>query len=483
MNEIKLIKFIYKLSKNTPNSLTDLSKFKSFLEDEVSDLLGNVDIIEDTETIAYYFQLIQNNIESLKNGNLNSKNFVPVNLTQYTVIYSVSFSETGIYKYKTIVNSPNEELASQIFATDEKDGNFDWWSGEELGKEIFDSESFDVDVRSVYTEGTKLSKLKKTLTESSDSKAFLPQEVYIFRTIQKQLKELKTKDKIIGKIKDILDYMGFDPLESMYYYYLFTSNFREDGRYDLTKESEKKGPQDLKAQKTTNTNVGPFAQSKIPFKGSNLEGFWEKDLNGVDQYIITSYGWYPIYIFKKGQWYRINDKFSSSTARHVSNTQIGYDKPLFNKSEMNALRSGVNPEKLLSNKYEKLVQKLKNELIGRKFTRSIDFYSLGWNRPEMRNMDNRGGKIDFIVRDVNLVDGKPELTIDILRGGFTTLTRAYLSTTYAHPSLFSEGAEMTIDREMKALLYPELLKRDDLMFKINHPNSKPQETEIVNSME
>lgn len=483
MNEIKLIKFIYKLSKNTPNSLTDLKQFKSFLEDEVSDLLGDVDIIEDTETIAYYFQLIQNNIESLKNGNLNSKNFVPVNLTQYTVIYSVSFSETGIYKYKTIVNSPNEELASQIFATDEKDGNFDWWSGEELSKEIFDSESFDVDVRSVYAEGTKLSKLKKTLTESSDSKAFLTQEVYIFRTIQKQLKELKTKDKIIGKIKDILDYMGFDPLESMYYYYLFTSNFREDGRYDLTKESEKKGPQDLKAQKTTNTNVGPFAQSKIPFKGSNLEGFWEKDLNGVDQYIITSYGWYPIYIFKKGQWYKINDTYSSSTGRHVSNTQIGYDKPLFNKSEMNALRSGVSPEKLLSNKYEKLVQKLKNELIGRKFTRSIDFYSLGWNRPEMRNMPERSGKIDFIVRDVNLVDGKPELTIDILRGGFTTPTRAYLSTTYAHPSLFSEGVEMTVDREMKALLYPELLKRDDLMFKINHPNSKPQETEIVNSME
>jgi hypothetical protein len=483
MNEIKLIKFIYKLSKNTPNSLTDLKQFKPFLEDDVYDLLGDVDIIEDTETIAYYFQLIQNNIESLKNGNLNSQNFVPVNLTQYTVIYSVSFSETGIYKYKTIVNSPNEELASQIFTTDEKDGNFDWWSGEELSKEIFDSESFDVDVRSVYTEGTKLSKLKKTLTESSDSKAFLPQEVYIFRTIQKQLKELKTKDKIIGRIKEILDYMGFDPLESMYYYYLFTSNFREDGRYDLTKESEKKGPQDLKAQKTKNTNVGPFAQSKIPFKGSNLEGFWEKDLDGVDQYIITSYGWYPIYIFKKGQWYKINDTYSSSTGRHVSNTQIGYDKPLFNKSEMNALRAGVSPEKLLSNKYEKLVQKLKNELIGRKFTRSIDFYSLGWNRPEMRNMDNRGGKIDFIVQDVDLVDGKPELTIDILRGGFTTPTRAYLSTTYAHPSLFSEGAEMTVDREMKALLYHELLKRDDLMIKINHPNSKPQETEIVNSME
>jgi hypothetical protein len=481
MNEIKLLKFIYRLSKNTPGSLANLGQFKSFLEDEVSDLLGDVDIIEDTETIAYYFQLIQNNIESLKNGNLTSQNLVPVNLTQYTVVYRVGFSETGVYKYKTTVNSPNKELASEIFVTDERDGNFEWWGGDELDREVFDSESFDVNVSSVYTEGTKLSKLKKRLTESSDAKAFLSQEVYIFRTIQKQLKELKTKDKIIGRIKEILDYMGFDPLEAMYYYYLFTSNFREDGRYDLTKESEKKGPQDLKPQKTTNTNVGAFAQSKIPFKGSNLEGFWEKDLNGVDQYVITSYGWYPIYIFKKGQWYRINDTYSSSTGRHVSNTQIGYDKPLFNKSEMNALRSGVNPEKLLSNKYEKLVQKLKNELVGRKFTRGIDFYSLGWNRPEMRNMPERSGKIDFIVRDVNLVDGKPELTIDILRGGFTTPTRAYLSTTYVHPSLFSEGAEMIIDREMKGLLYPELLKRDDLMFKINHPNAKSQETEIVSS--
>lgn len=481
MNEIKLLKIIYRLSKNTPNSLVNLGQFKSFLEDEVSDLLGDVDIIEDTETIAYYFQLIQNNIENLKNGNLTSQNLVPVKLIQYTVVYRVGFSETGVYKYKTTVNSPNKELASEIFVTDEGDGNFEWWEGEELDREVFDSESFDVNVSSVYTEGTKLSKLKKRLTESSDAKAFLSQEVYIFRTIQKQLKELKTKDKIIGRIKEILDYMGFDPLEAMYYYYLFTSNFREDGRYDLTKESEKKGPQDLKPQKTTNTNVGAFAQSKIPFKGSNLEGFWEKDLNGVDQYVITSYGWYPIYIFKKGQWYRINDTYSSSTGRHVSNTQIGYDKPLFNKSEMNALRAGVNPEKLLSNKYEKLVQKLKNELVGRKFTRGIDFYSLGWNRPEMRNMPERSGKIDFIVRDVNLVDGKPELTIDILRGGFTTPTRAYLSTTYVHPSLFSEGAEMIIDREMKGLLYPELLKRDDLMFKINHPNAKSQETEIVSS--
>ena len=59
MNEIKLLKFIYRLSKNTPNSLANLGQFKSFLEDEVSDLLGDVDIIEDTETIAYYFQLIQ----------------------------------------------------------------------------------------------------------------------------------------------------------------------------------------------------------------------------------------------------------------------------------------------------------------------------------------------------------------------------------------------------------------------------------------
>jgi len=218
MNEIKLLKFIYRLSKNTPNSLANLGQFKSFLEDEVSDLLGDVDIIEDTETIAYYFQLIQNNVESLKNGNLTSQNLVPVNLTQYTVVYHVGFSETGVYKYKTTVNSPNKELASEIFVTDEGDGNFEWWEGEELDREVIDTENFDIDVSSVYTEGTKLSKLKKRLTESSDAKAFLSQEVYIFRTIQKQLKELKTKDKIIGRIKEILDYMGFDPLESMYFY-------------------------------------------------------------------------------------------------------------------------------------------------------------------------------------------------------------------------------------------------------------------------
>lgn len=66
MNKINLIKFIYRLSKNHPGSLTNLRQFKSFLEDDVVDLLGNYEIIQNTEEIAYYYQLIKNNIDSLE---------------------------------------------------------------------------------------------------------------------------------------------------------------------------------------------------------------------------------------------------------------------------------------------------------------------------------------------------------------------------------------------------------------------------------
>ena len=72
------------------------------------------------------------------------------------------------------------------------------------------------------------------------------------------------------------------------------------------------------AIRTSNTDSGSYVNSRQDFKANNLEG---KNLsNGV--YVVLSYGYYPIYLWKKNKWYGNKSKYSSSTAK-----QMYYTKP------------------------------------------------------------------------------------------------------------------------------------------------------------
>jgi len=154
----------------------------------------------------------------------------------------------------------------------------------------------------------------------------------------------------------------------LYYYTMFLLNMRADGKYEETTVDQVKDFSGEKAKKTPNYKMSDFAKMKMPFEGSNVRGFWEKDLNGERQYVITSYNWYPIYIYKNRKWYEVSKTYSRSTGRQMTQTRVGRAYPL-TPMEMNQLRNGNSIEDILKNKVKKVTEFLNSEYLNKIKTR------------------------------------------------------------------------------------------------------------------
>jgi hypothetical protein len=116
-----------------------------------------------------------------------------------------------------------------------------------------------------------------------------------------------TRQEIISYLSNL----GVVNMEAFHIYELFKDNYNHDGVYrsemDPIRVDIKK-----KKYKTTNKNARELVSSKIPFKGSNIEGKYE---DGV--YVVYSYDWYPIFVWVDDQWYESSKNYSSSTAKQM----------------------------------------------------------------------------------------------------------------------------------------------------------------------
>ena len=65
--------------------------------------------------------------------------------------------------------------------------------------------------------------------------------------------------------------------------------------------------------KVANKNCRTFVENMQEFKGSNLEG----KFNSNGNYVVLSYGWYPVFINMGNKWFEVVDRYSSSTARQM----------------------------------------------------------------------------------------------------------------------------------------------------------------------
>ena len=202
---------------------------------------------------------------------------------------------------------------------------------------------------------------KVRIRENSRERAFSNEEIKMFKILNREKENLGTKEDFISFIKTMLRAIGFDQDDAPRLYYLFSANYRPDGKYEDIMMGDEKSLLGLRPERTPNFKASIFAKSKIPFKGSNLEGFWEKDPSGKLQYIITSYNWYPIYIYKNNKWYRVTESYSKSTSKQMSNTRIWGDKIVdLTANQMNQLRRGVKEEEINEDKFEQLYQSLKS---------------------------------------------------------------------------------------------------------------------------
>jgi hypothetical protein len=252
--------------------------------------------------------------------------------------------------------------------------------------------------------------IRRILREEQEA-PLTKKEIMLFKYIDKHKRETKTKPEFLKFLKSILPVLGMSPNESHFYYEVYTANFRPEGDYEnLTKENFKDYRQ-FKQRKVANNTAYEYASARMPFKGSNIEGQWGVNNNNDWYYVITSYGWYPVFLFINDQWYRTLDTYSPATRKQMSQVNpVKFDSNLnanvmsVTKGEMERLMDGrYNVERVNTDRVSNFV-KIKD-----KVTNQSKLISGGWG-------DN-AHRVNFMVKDVEDVEGKIKIFVKILKAG------------------------------------------------------------------
>jgi hypothetical protein len=84
--------------------------------------------------------------------------------------------------------------------------------------------------------------------------------------------------------------------------------------------------------KISNRDAKEYTENKLEFKGANLEG--KKMENG--DYVVLSYGYYPIWFFSAAtsKWYGNKNGFSMTTKKQISQSRSTYTADMLSKSEL-----------------------------------------------------------------------------------------------------------------------------------------------------
>ena len=119
----------------------------------------------------------------------------------------------------------------------------------------------------------------------------------------------KPNSNYIKVIKFLDSNFGITGLDAFEMFQLLRDNFKniETGDELIRKDISK-----LRLR-SANYKARDLVQNKIPFKANNTDGEYIGDT-----YIVSSYGWYPIFIYKDGRWYENKDKYSVSTSKQTS---------------------------------------------------------------------------------------------------------------------------------------------------------------------
>jgi hypothetical protein len=239
-----------------------------------------------------------------------------------------------------------------------------------------------------------------------------PVIIKLFKLLDEQKKKNKTRAALLDRINELSPYMGIPEGFEKFLLELYVLNFREDGDYSKVTKENYVDPRKGQGKTTTNTKANQYTIAQLPFKGSNLRAYWNKDVNGKEQYIVESYGWYPIYIFKEGNWYQVVDSYSSSTGKQINNANpIEWNEDLnqymniLSSYDMGLLRGGVSPEEIRRGKLERLKKK-ENELVSAR-KNFVSTYG-DWEIPGIPKT-----KVKYKISKIDIVDNKAIITVDI----------------------------------------------------------------------
>ena len=199
----------------------------------------------------------------------------------------------------------------------------------------------------------------------------MPLIAKLFKILNEEKKKHKTRASLLEAIKRISPFLAIPENYSLYLLELYLLNYRKDGDYSGLTKNNYVDPRSMKGKWTPNTKSNLYTVAQMPFRGSNLEGYWTKDTKGVPYYEVVSYGWYPIYIYKEGKWYQVSKRYSSSTGRQMSNSNpVQWSDELWSnvytltRDEMKLLELGYSHEQIMKKKLEMV-----SIILNKQFTR------------------------------------------------------------------------------------------------------------------
>lgn len=243
----------------------------------------------------------------------------------------------------------------------------------------------------------------------------MPVIVKLFKVLDEEKKKKKKRAEILEVIKNLAPYMNVPPEYALFLLELYLLNYRKDGDYSNLTQGNYIDPRDMQGKTTTNPNANLYTVAQMPFRGSNLEGYWTKDGKGTPIYQVVSYRWYPVYIFRDDKWYEVSGRYSSSTGRQMRNAnpvswndELGEEVYLLSSEEMKMLKNGATHEELMKHKLETL-KKFEPELTKRKKT--VKTYKWYGGEDEV---DFPNANIKYKIKSVDVDGDKAIVNVDIL---------------------------------------------------------------------
>lgn len=308
--------------------------------------------------------------------------------------------------------------------------------------------------------------IKRILKEiyESETNPLSEKEIRLFKYLNTHKKEHSTQSKMLDLIKTMMPFIGRPTDEARFYYEVYTANYRPDGDYENIDKSTFKDYRQFKQRRTPNNNAYNYTSGKIPFRGSNLEGYWDVNNNGDWYYVVTSYNWYPIFLFINGQWYRVSNSYSSSTGKHLSgsnpvrwNSEIKADVIMVTPEEIKKIRDGRDMESIKTKRVENFMNKFSSSLKG-----TTKLMSIGWGDDKK--------KVNYTITDVKQDGEKIVIYVKINKAGRVINNKMEVNPEgYIYPSPFSEDLENGIKQRI-IFDNNDYLKEDNTEFIFTHPN-------------
>ena len=298
--------------------------------------------------------------------------------------------------------------------------------------------------------------------------------IKLFQFLNEQKSNYKTKVELEKAIKDYLPYFGIDEYYATYILEVYLLNYRQDGDYSSLTKDNFIDPRTMKGKRTPNYNAKVYTKAQLPFEGSNLRGYWRTTIDGKI-YVVESYGWYPVYIFKDGKWYENSDRYSSSTGKQMNASQpyrwndtLKTEVYLLTLRELEMIERGASHEQVMKQKREAF-KELAPSLISQKLTTT--------KSPSYGQVPNTS--IKFKISSVEEMDDKNVVNVDIqdvlktINGKQVPTPENYLKGEI--PNVTPEKVEKEIEKKLRGNLrdylgpkFSDKPEEENIVFRFNH---------------